>query len=83
MKRISKFLDGRLFVPLLVIALGIIRWGLRAYDIGPKDTFMDVVLIGFFLSVSAVLWILDRAFNARTGGKKGRGGEKHGLVNDR
>ena len=65
MKGISKFLDGRFFVPLLVIVLGIIRWGLRTYDIGPKDTFMDVVLIGLFLLLSVALWISDIFLNIR------------------
>ena len=85
MKGILKFLDGRFFVPLLVIVLGIIRWGLRAYDIGPKDTSMDVVLIGFFLSVAAVLWILDRDAmrRRRLGGKKSCGAEKQEIINDR
>ncbi len=54
-----KFLDGRFFVPLLVIAYGVILWGLREYGLGPRDTFSDTVLIGFFLLLSGVLWILD------------------------
>lgn len=72
-----KFLDGRFFVPLLVVVLGIIRWVLRAYGIGPQDTRMDVVLIGFFLFVSVFLWILDRAWSARRGHGQEVAGEKN------
>lgn len=74
-----KFLDGRFFVPLLVVVLGIIRWVLRAYGIGPQDTYIDVVLAGFFLSVSALLWILDRSCPSRRGQRLG----EKGVVSER